>query len=77
MNWVEQLLSAFLKWIEGVARKDQTNEDAKRDPNLLRDLQQRIAAHEQRMRDEGDLCPKRGTDATGPAGEGQGVGEGR
>jgi hypothetical protein len=54
LNFIEQILTAILKFIEGLVRKDQTSEDAKRDPALRDKLRDRIAQHEQRMRDQGN-----------------------
>ena len=53
MNFIEQILTAILKFVEGLIRKDQTSEDAKRDPALRDRLLDRIRQHEQRMRDKG------------------------
>jgi hypothetical protein len=56
---IEQLVLAVLKFIEYLLQKDQTSEDAKRDPGLRDKLLDRIRQHEQRMRDAGDTGPKR------------------
>lgn len=56
---IEQLVLAVLKFIEYLLRKDQTSEDAKRDPGLRDKLLDRIRLHEQRVRDAGDTGPKR------------------
>jgi hypothetical protein len=56
---IEQLVLAVLKFIEYLLRKDQTSEDAKRDPGLRDKLLDRIRQHEQRMRDAGDTGAKR------------------
>lgn len=56
---IEQLVLAVLKFIEYLLRKDQTSEDAKRDPGLRDKLLDRIRQREQRMRDAGDIGPKR------------------
>ena len=56
---IEQLVLAVLKFIEYLLRKDQTSEDAKRDPSLRDNLLDRIRQHEQRVRDAGDTGPKR------------------
>ena len=51
---IEQIVTAILKFIESLVRKDQTSEDAKKQPNLKDRLRRRIAEHEQRVRDAGD-----------------------
>jgi hypothetical protein len=56
---IEQVVLAVLKFIEYLLRKDQTSEDAKRDPGLRDKLLDRIRQHEQRVRDAGDTGPKR------------------
>ena len=56
---IEQLVLAVLKFIEYLLRKDQTSEDAKRDPGLRDKLLDRIRKHQQRVRDAGDTGPKR------------------
>jgi len=56
---IEQILTAILKFVESLLRKDQTSEDAKRDPGLRDKLLDRIRQHEQRVRDAGDTSPKR------------------
>jgi hypothetical protein len=54
LNFIEQILTAILKFVEGLVRKDQTSEDAKRDPALRDRLRDRIDKHEQRLRNQGD-----------------------
>lgn len=49
---IEQIVLAILKFIEQLLRKDTTSEDSKRDPGLRDKLRDRIAQHEQRMRDK-------------------------
>jgi hypothetical protein len=56
---IEQLVLAVLKFIEYLLAKDRTSEDAKRDPGLRDKLLDRIRQHEQRVRDSGDIGPKR------------------
>ncbi len=56
---IEQLVLAVLKFIEYLLRKDQTSEDAKRDPGLRDKLLDRIRQHEQRVRSAGDTGAKR------------------
>jgi hypothetical protein len=50
---IEQIVLAFLKFLEHLLRKDTTSEDAKRDPGLRNRLLDRIRKHEQRVRDKG------------------------
>ena len=54
MGWIEAIALAILKWLEGLSRKDTKAEDAKPQPELKRRLLDRIARHEQRVRDKGD-----------------------
>lgn len=56
---IEQILTAILKFVESLLRKDQTSDDAKRDPGLRDKLLDRIRQREQRVRDTGDTGPKR------------------
>lgn len=54
MNWVEQIVTAILKWLQGVAQSDTRSEDAKPQPKLREDLLRRIDEHERRVREPGD-----------------------
>ena len=54
MNWVEQILTAVLKWLHGIAQSDTRSEDAKLQPKLREDLLRRIHEHERRVREPGD-----------------------
>ena len=56
---IEQILTAILKFIESLLRKDQTSEDAKKQPDLKDRLRRRIAEHEQRVRDKSDSGAQR------------------
>lgn len=56
MIWLEGIVSAILKWLEGLARKDTQSEDAKPQQELKRRLLDRIDQHE-RMRDKGNPSP--------------------
>lgn len=51
--WIESIVLAFLKWFESLSRKDSSSEDAKPQSELKRRLLDRIARHEQRMRNKG------------------------
>ncbi len=42
MNWIEQIVTAFLKWLTGLAKIEPTAEDAKQDPDLKKKLLDRI-----------------------------------
>lgn len=53
MNWVGQLVTALLKWLESLARKDTHAEFAKPQDDLGRVLRDRIDRHE-RMRQQSD-----------------------
>lgn len=51
---IEQVVTAILKFIESLLRKDTSGEDAQRNPGLRDKLLDRIRKHEQRMRDKSD-----------------------
>lgn len=42
MNFVEQIVTAILKWLTGLAKTQPTAEDAKPDPELKQKLLDRI-----------------------------------
>lgn len=54
MNWIEQIITALLKWLQGLATKEKTVEDAKDQTDLRDDLRRRIDDHEQRLRQPRD-----------------------
>ena len=43
MNFIEQIVTALLKWLTGFVQTPPTVEDAKRDPYLKKKLLDRIA----------------------------------
>lgn len=43
MNFIEQIVTALLKWLTGFVQKPPTVEDAKSDPDLKKKLLDRIA----------------------------------
>ena len=43
MNFIEQIVTALLKWVTGLAKTPPTVEDAKSDPDLKKKLLDRIA----------------------------------
>jgi len=43
VNFIEQIVTALLKWLTSFVQKPPTVEDAKRDPNLKKKLLDRIA----------------------------------
>ncbi len=43
MNLIEQIVTALLKWLTGLAKTPPTAEDAKQDPDLKKKLLDRIA----------------------------------
>ncbi len=43
MNFIEQIVTALLKWLTSFIQKPPTVEDAKRDPDLKKKLLDRIA----------------------------------
>ena len=54
MMWLEAIVSALLKWFEGMSRKDTIGQDAKKQDELKKHLLDRVDRHEQRMRDKSD-----------------------
>jgi hypothetical protein len=55
VNWIEQLVTAFLKWCQGMAQADTRSEDAKSQAKLRDDLRRIIDRHEsKRVREPGD-----------------------
>lgn len=46
MNFIEQIITALLKWLTGLAKTPPTLEDAKQDPELKKKLLDRIADSE-------------------------------
>jgi len=42
MNFIEQIVTAILKWLTGLAKTEPTAEDAKPDPELKQKLLDRI-----------------------------------
>jgi len=42
VNFIEQIVTALLKWLTGFVQKPPTVEDAKRDPDLKKKLLDRI-----------------------------------
>jgi len=50
---IEQIVTAILKFVESLLRKDQTSEDAQQRPGLRQRLRDRINAHK-RVRDQGN-----------------------
>jgi hypothetical protein len=43
VNFIEQIVTALLKWLTGLVKTPPTVEDAKRDPDLKKKLLDRIA----------------------------------
>lgn len=50
MNFIEQIVSAFLKWFTSLVKEDKTSQDAKSQDDLKKSLHDRIDAHERGMR---------------------------
>lgn len=50
MNWIEQIVSAILKWFTFLVREDKTSQDAKPQDDLKQALHDRIDDHERGMR---------------------------
>lgn len=59
MNWIEQIITALLKWLHGLAQEDKTVEEAKPQQDLRDDLRRRIDDHEQRLRQPSDSDSQR------------------
>jgi len=75
VNWIEQIVTALLKWLVGAVKQDQTCEDAKPQEKLRNELLDRIAEHESWLRVSCDLRQERDSDQVGSAGEGKSVGD--
>lgn len=73
MNFIEQLVAAFLKWLQALSQADTVANESKPDPDLRANLLRRIDEHEQRVRDQGSPGPARDAGPSGGAGEGPGV----
>ena len=65
MNFIEQIVTALLKWLTGLVRQDQTCEDAKPQENLRNELLDRIHKHESGLRDEGGIRQERDSGTSG------------
>ena len=50
MNWLEQIVSAILKWFTSFVQSDKTSQDAKPQEDLKKALRDRIDDNERRMR---------------------------
>lgn len=70
MAWLEQIVTALLKWLQGMAQADTVANESKPDPDLRADLLRRIDEHEQRVRDQGSPGPARDAGEVGGAGKG-------
>ena len=65
MNWIEQIVTALLKWLSSLARQDKTSEDANTQDALRADMLHRIDAHEQRVRDARGVRQERDSGSPG------------
>ena len=72
MNWIQQIVTALLQWLESIARNDTNAEFAKPQNDLRRTLLDRIDSHN-RLLKSGDSGPKRTAGNAGRVGEGEGV----
>ena len=59
MNFLSDLVMKLVIWLHALTKRDTTNEDAKKQPDLKRDLLARIDEHERGVREPSDLRPPR------------------
>jgi hypothetical protein len=50
MNWIEQIVSAILKWFTSLVQSDKISQDAKPQEDLKQALHDRINDHERGVR---------------------------
>ena len=65
MNFLADLVMKLVIWLYALTKRDATNEDAKKQPDLKRSLLDRVREHERELREPSDLRPARGTGQTG------------
>ena len=59
MSFLADLIVKLVAWLFSLTKQDVSSEDAKKQPDLKRDLLARIDEHERGMREPGDLRPPR------------------
>lgn len=72
MNWLEQIITALLKWLSNLTQTDTVANESKPDPDLRANLLRRIDAHE-RVLDKGASGAPRDAGKAGGVGQGPGV----
>ena len=59
MNFLADLVMKLVVWLYSLTKQDVSSEDAKKQPDLKRDLLARIDEHERGVRESSDLRPPR------------------
>jgi len=59
MSFLADLIVKLVAWLFSLSKQDVSSEDAKKQPELKRDLLARIDEHERGMRESSDLRPPR------------------
>ena len=59
MNFLSDLVMKLVVWLYSLTKQDISSEDAKKQPDLKRDLLARIDEHERGVRESSDLRPPR------------------
>jgi len=59
MSFLADLVVKLVDWLFSLSKQDVFSEDAKKQPELKRDLLARIDEHERGMREPSDLRPPR------------------
>lgn len=59
MSFLADLVVKLIAWLFSLSKQDVSSEDAKKQPDLKRDLLARIDEHELGVREPGDLRPPR------------------
>ena len=59
MSFLADLVVKLIDWLYSLSKQDVSSEDAKKQPELKRDLLARIDEHERGVREPSDLRPPR------------------
>jgi len=59
MSFLADLIVKLVDWLFSLSKQDVSSEDAKKQPELKRDLLARIDEHERGVRESSDLRPPR------------------